>query len=341
MVLLVVGITFALSFNMVGASMSSQSYVAEEVDPGEDLDALVVSSDVAEYHAASHPDAHVTAVETAVEEGSSRATIDQRPEQFVDVPYEYLVVDGTVYAYEASLDGDVVELSLTPADQRQVAEDVATPVDEAPPFVSEAVATGEAEGESPAGADLVRDGDTYYQIQPANPGAFVAQLVIAPISILLTSVGAAFIAAGGWLFASQYRGRRRALTPKRAGLVALAAAPVALVVILLFRSGGSPSMSVLTVLLSVAAGSLLLVGVLISRESYSHLAGVLAGAPFLVLLGTVPEILISGGVGFIFTGVLALVGLLFVGVVGSPLVVYGYRFAAPVETGGDCGAVDG
>lgn len=325
--LLVVGVAFVLSFNVIGASLTSQSYTAEEVDPTENLDALTESFAVAEFDPEFRPDAHVNTIETAVADGSSRTTVEDQPGQLVDPPYEYLVVDGSVYTYSASQDGDIVEVRMEPVEQDAVAREVATPIEEAPPAATEAIETGEAESDEFGSTNLVRDGDIYYSIQLADAGAFAVQLVVAPIASLLVSVGAAFIAVGGWLLYSFTRDRPVPLTEKRATLLSLGAAPVAILAITLFRTGGARSFGITTVLLSVAAGSLLLVGVLVRKKYYRRVAGVLIGMPFLILLGVVPSLVLDSVPAGVFSGAIGLFGLLLAGIFGFPLVVYGYRFS--------------
>jgi len=83
------------------------------------------------------------------------------------------------------------------------------------------------------------------------------------------------------------------------------------------------------VALGVAAGLLVLAGVLLARGARRQLIGMLVAAPIAFILGSNPLYALFGLPAVLAT-VLLLVGLVVVGLFASPLVFYGYQFT-PVE----------
>jgi len=327
--LVLVGIFFVLSFNLLMGSFDDPTYAAEAFDPDEDPERLALAPNVTHITDENLPDGHADALEQARETGEFVGELDGNPAPFDHPELDYLVVEDDVYAYEASVDGEQIRFTLERADPVVVANEVSTPLDEASPWAKEAVGTGEEVTGEMGSVDIVEDDGQFYAVEVTNFGASVGGILLAPVTVLLTSVGSAFIVAGAWVTRLAVGGRLRSITPRAATGIAAAAGGHTLVSYRLFSSDTDLLLLISGVALGVAAGLLVLAGVLLAQGSQRKLAGLLVAVPVAFILGSAP-LYVLFGLPAVFATVLLLVGLVLVGLFASPLVCYGYRFASTV-----------
>lgn len=325
--LVVVGVVFVFSFNILVGSFDDPTYAAEEFDPNESPERLALAPNVTQISEERLPDGHADALDEARETGSFEGELDGNPAPFDRPEIEYLV-DDAVYAYDASVDGEQIRFTLERADPAVVAQEVSTPIAEASPWAQEAVHTGEEVTGEMGSVDIVVDDGQFYAVEITNFGASVGGILLAPVTVLLTAVGSAFIVAGLWVTRSAVDGSLRSLTPRVATGIAAAAGGLTFVSYGLFSSDTHPFLLVGGVALGVAAGLLVLAGVLFARGAQRQLVGLLVAVPAVFAVGSVPVYALSGVGAGVFATVLLLFGLATVGLFASPLVVYGYRFAS-------------
>ena len=326
LVLLVFGVVLLFSFIALGSTVSDPTYSMEPFDPNENVEPLRYTPEVRQFNGDTQPTTHVEAVNTAIETGEFTGQLDGDLSHIDGAGFSYLIVDQTVYEYHFESTGDEVTITMTPIDAETVTQKVATPYEEASTTTQEAIATGEpVTGEIESGWIVIAD-STYYTVEVVKTGVSASHLITKPIAALLLSVAGAFTATGLWLLQSFIRGETRPLSEKAAAGVALASGGVALGSITLFRSGTSVLITPNSIVLAVATGVLPLIGVLLARERYLRIGVLLVAIPVFLTLWTIPTFLTSGVNSGILSAGFALFGLFVVGVVGSPLIVYGYRF---------------
>ncbi|ATW88049.1 hypothetical protein halTADL_1266 [Halohasta litchfieldiae] len=326
LVLLVFGVVLILSFVALGATVSDPTYSMEPFDPNNNVEPLRYTPEVRQFNADTQPTAHADAVNTAIETGGFTGQLDGDLSHIDGEGFSYLIVDQAVYEYHSESTGDEVTITMNPIDAETVAHEVATPYEDASTTTREAIDTGEpVTGKIESGWIVIDDG-TYYSAEFVESGVIVSQFIVRPVGALLISVGGAFTAAGLWLLQSFIRGETRPLSEKSAAGVALASGGVTLGAITLFRSGTSVLITPNSIVLAIATGVLPLIGVLLARERYLRIGVILVAIPIFLTLWTIPTFLTSGVNSGILSAGFALFGLLLVGVIGSPLIVYGYRF---------------
>lgn len=326
--LVVIGLVFVLSFNLLMGSFDDPTYAAEEFDPNESPERLALAPNVTHIIEERLPDGHVDALNEARETGVFEGELDGNPAPFDRPELDYLVVDNEVYAYQASAVDEQIRFTVESTDPVAVAQEVSTPIAEASPWAQEAVRTGEEVTGEMGSVDIVDHDSQFYAVEITNFGASVGGILLAPVTVLLTSVGSAFIAAGVWLTRSAVDGSLRSITPRVAAGIAAAAGGLTLVSYGLFSSDTDPFPLVVGLALGVAAGLLVLAGVLFARGAQRQLVGLLVAVPAAFAVGSVPVYALSGVGAGVFATVLLLTGLGTVCLFASPLVFYGYRFAS-------------
>jgi len=324
--LLVFGVVLIVSYVALGSTVSDPTYSMEPFDPNKNVEPLRYTPEVRQFNTDTQPTAHVDAVNTAIETGEFTGQLDGDLSHIDGAGFSYLIVDQAVYEYHSKSTGDEVTITMSPIDAGTVAQEVATPYEDVSATTQEAITTGEpVTGKIGSGWIVIADG-TYYTVEVVESGVTFSQLIIKPVSALLLSVAGAFTATGLWLLQSFMRGETRPLSEKAAAGVALASCGITLGSITLFRSGMSVLITPNSIVLAVATGVLPLIGVLLARERHLRIGVILVAIPIFLTLWTIPTFLTSGINSGILSAGFALFGLLLVGVIGSPLIVYGYRF---------------
>lgn len=340
-----IGLVLFLSFTLFASgTLDELTFTAEEFDPETEPERATVASEIddldEQVEHSPNPEETRAAFDTAVEDGAYEAADGEYPE---DLRYlaeggvqEYAVYEGEYYRLDGTVDSetDRLRLELEPADATEVMDDVAIPYEEASETSRRAIDEGEATGFD-FGPRIVEQGGEYYAIEMSGGLDFVTSLVLAPVTIVLRAVGAAFLVVGAWLTVGLVRGDP---TPLSAGNGAgLAAGAAVLVAAVSVPGDASPSFAlVIWPSLAAATALLTLVGVFLNRSRVLPAVALAIGIPIVVVALAASTEAIVGVLGAdpayghgsgTFGGGIALFSLFGAGVVGWPLAVYGYFFA--------------
>ncbi len=204
--LCLVGLALAVSFTVVMGAAADLTFTAESFDPETEPAEAATAPEVIdlEQRAENNPDGVGDAFDSAAEEGIYDEPGSEHPDELVFVAddndrYEYAVYGGEYYEWESAVgdNSDHVLIELEPTTAQSVMDSAAVPYDEASSEAQSAVG-----GEEVTGFDvsekIVSSEESYYAVSMENPGAFLVQLLVAPITAVLQSVGVAFLVTGGW-----------------------------------------------------------------------------------------------------------------------------------------------
>ncbi|THE63337.1 hypothetical protein D8Y22_18735 [Salinadaptatus halalkaliphilus] len=177
------------------------SLSATEFDPETDVEELTVAPEVYDaQHGSSIGNETREAFETAAVEGSYEGTAPNASSGFFAFEtYDFILLEGTLYEYTASVDGDSVTLTVTERTGESVADELAVPLEDASEPARAAIETGElveAEG-GPTATPIVEDDGTYYAVAPehgSNSGT--AALLLVPAAMIVAAGGGVVVVVG-------------------------------------------------------------------------------------------------------------------------------------------------
>lgn len=321
--LLIVGLALSSLF---GAHVTGfdTTQVATEVSPETDPGTVATRVDAvldAESLVNDDPSASRSAVETAFETG--RYDGDDHPTELHvaldDADYRYAVYGESYYRWNATTGANAssVAIRTEPVAAETVLSELAVPYEEASPAARRAVDEGEIEDDLVANDTVVVDDGTYYVIGLENPGRTALRLIATPFVLLLTSAGRAYLGVALGLLALVARRGDHPLNGPRGLAVAGLAVPASWVVTATTESGSVLVNYGIEPAFALAVALWLLAGVGLRRERYAALVG--GGVAVGVL-----AVAVAGVVVGIFAGVGTGLALMAAGVLGLPLVPYGY-----------------
>jgi len=329
-VLLVAGVALSFSFHAAADSVSSVTYTATPVEPGEDSElvarAAVNVTDLGDRLSGT-PTRHREPVRTAAATGSYTGSLDPELDIAVDdIEARYVLFDGRYYDWALSTSPVTTNatIRMTPVDPAAVFETVSRPAAGAPAEVRTAIEEGSSVGLT-VESGLYRQQGSYYVVAPENEGAVLAQLAGVLAGLVLTPVGRGYVAVAVALLGYRYRDptRGRSLTARRAAAVPALAVPVALAGTALFESG-----SVARFVMGPATSFVVAAGALAGVFAKQRRWGWLVGATLAVGLAATAAVTAAIGLaGLLFGPVLVVVGL----ATGVVPFGYGYWFARESE----------
>jgi len=332
-VLLVGGVALSFSFHAAADGVSSVTYTATPVEPGEDPElvarAAVNVTDLGDRLSGT-PARHREPVRTAAATGSYTGDLDPELDIVVDdIETRYVLFDGRYYDWALSTSPVTTNatIRMTPVDSGTVFDTVARPVAGAPAEVRTAVEEGSSVGLT-VESGVYRQQGTYYVVAPENEGAVLAQLAGVLAGLVLTPVGRGYVAVALALLGYRYRDPTsdRPLSARRAAAAPALAVPVAFAGAALFESG-----SLARFVMGPATAFVVAAGALAGVFAKQRRWGWLVGTTFAVGLAATAAVAAAIGLaGLLFGPILVVVGL----ATGLVPFGYGYWFARESDAAG-------
>ncbi|EMA41757.1 hypothetical protein [Halobiforma nitratireducens] len=171
---LVVLVLALLTFTVVGIA-GTPSLSATEFDPGTDHGELATAPSVHDADNGSPPADEIRdAFEVAATDGYYEGTIDNASGTYSfirDDRYEFVLVDGAFYEFEADVDGESVVIEAEERTPESLADELAVSLENAAEPTREAIETGDpveypgSDGLTP----IVVDDGTYYAVTLGPP----------------------------------------------------------------------------------------------------------------------------------------------------------------------------
>lgn len=327
-VLLLVGIVFASSFGLLLSDFESR-YAAQPINPETDTQQVAAADDRVinlNKRVAQNPPGVGRAIDTAVRTGAYSGT--NHPGELyliADEDHSFAVYRGAYYRWNSTTNENTsqVTIRLRSVPAASVADTLATPYNRASPGVKRVIRQGNATPGKTLRTGLVKRGTTYYAVTITNEVSVFAHIILAPITLVLKTVGRAYVVvATGLLILLWAEDRDTHPLMLRSSLVfAVAVVPVVWALTTVGESGSVD----FRYIVEPAAGFCVALGAF---------AGVALRQGATRTLATVTGIVV--GMGVIGAGVLggpvaaigALFGLFIVWVASLPLVPYGYYFSS-------------